>query len=723
MPKKKTALSGDRFKLTMSEYKKTGIIFLIIIVIFSFGVLLAMMGYTAKHEGSMGWWTETATKLDKTNIVDDEIKDWKIYKNEAYGYELKYPASWDVQEGLSNNKMDFISSGSIILSIGVFPERILEIADCTDYPTDEGQCEEIIIDGEKYMIESYDWEVVNLKYPFGGIINIASKSIENEDKKIFRSILSTFKLDQNTGWKTYRSEKYGFELQYPRSLILSENDNYDGDNDQMLDKKLLTLNKISNDNFLTINRFEIGKNETYKDVITDNSWLLGGGTGRVDFSKFKLVKIGDNPYYYRYFCGDPSGSVEDGTAACGFYYYYWLASGQDVYEFELSETLPTAIEKSESENYENTLSHQEMKDILSTFKFIEKDLTVLSSGINSDKKEDSSAIWMRYSDNNGSLIPDADIKLVLTSPEKYEYEAKYSEEDNRYYVTLFYVSKFKDSYCFKVSAAKDGYKSQEMDLGCIALSEYINKEIYNINNWEIYRNEKYGFEFKYPNSIMHKSGQAETSIEISEGVPFCDPEDTIELGRDKIECQSNILFNAILNSNLLIRVKEKPVDFIDLKKYVEKTSERIQEETKTAAAPSVVEFYSTIINNEEGFVIKVNRQNATEYKHEYIYLEKDKNIYIIGYDYLNGYTNPDSSHYDYDQKVQLDKIKEVISTLKFIEADNANLSYNYDWSSKDCTSFIENGGFGLSSSEKKDCGRWIDFGGDHLYYNSTYAHS
>ncbi|MBU4579884.1 hypothetical protein KKB43_02610 [Patescibacteria group bacterium] len=299
-------------------------------------------------------------------VVKDEIADWQTYKNEDFGYEIKYPANWEVKEGIGDNKMDFITSGSIILLIDVFPENTLGATYCTDHPTDKERCEEIIIDGQKNVIDSYSLETVNIKYPFGGIINIASTSIGNEDKKIFRSILSTFKLDKNTSWKTYRNEKYGFELQYPRSLILSENNNYKSDNDQALDKVLLSLNKISDDNFLTINRFEIGKNETFKNIIENNSWLPGGGTGHADLTKFKSVKIGDNNYYYRYFCGDPSGSVEDKNEACGFFYYYWLVKDQNVYEFELFDVLSTNDMKVD---FENSPSNLEFKKILSTFKF------------------------------------------------------------------------------------------------------------------------------------------------------------------------------------------------------------------------------------------------------------------------------------------------------------------------------------------------------------------
>lgn len=221
--------------------------------------------------------------------------------------------------------------------------------------------------------------VVAIIASFGAVLGVAgylakNKQTINQEPEVSvapKSETANQIIDETADWKTYRNEEYGFEVKYPKSLILSQNNNYNGSNNQMLDKVLLKLNENS-DNFITINRFEIGEGQTFEDVIAENSWLPGGGTRHEDFSKFKLVEIGDNSYYYRYFCGDPFGSVEDGNEACGFFYYYWLVNNQSVFGFELSDVLATGIEKSNPENYENPPSHLELKQILSTFKFIEK---------------------------------------------------------------------------------------------------------------------------------------------------------------------------------------------------------------------------------------------------------------------------------------------------------------------------------------------------------------
>ncbi len=204
----------------------------------------------------------------------------------------------------------------------------------------------------------------------GTLLGVAGYLAKNKPVKIQQPqippVTETVKSveDETANWKTYRNEEYGFEFKYPRTLTLSENNNYKSSEDQ----RLLQLNKSTDTNFITVSRFEIGKDQTFKDVIINNSWLPGGGPRHEDFSKFKLVKVGNNSYYYRYLCGSIGGPDEQGNTTCDYFYYYWLVKDQSVFEFELFDILLT---NNKNLDFENPPSHLELKQILSTFRFIE----------------------------------------------------------------------------------------------------------------------------------------------------------------------------------------------------------------------------------------------------------------------------------------------------------------------------------------------------------------
>jgi len=40
-----------------------------------------------------------------TQQVSDEYADWKVYKNETYGFEFKYPKDWGIKEEIYNSNM------------------------------------------------------------------------------------------------------------------------------------------------------------------------------------------------------------------------------------------------------------------------------------------------------------------------------------------------------------------------------------------------------------------------------------------------------------------------------------------------------------------------------------------------------------------------------------------------------------------------------------------
>lgn len=49
------------------------------------------------------------TKLNNEPVEVEETNDWKTYKNEEYGFEVKYPTEWHLEEGESG-MVTFVSS-------------------------------------------------------------------------------------------------------------------------------------------------------------------------------------------------------------------------------------------------------------------------------------------------------------------------------------------------------------------------------------------------------------------------------------------------------------------------------------------------------------------------------------------------------------------------------------------------------------------------------------
>lgn len=45
---------------------------------------------------SMEMWLE---RLNSKKIPETQIAEWKIYKNQEYGFELQYPSTWEITEG------------------------------------------------------------------------------------------------------------------------------------------------------------------------------------------------------------------------------------------------------------------------------------------------------------------------------------------------------------------------------------------------------------------------------------------------------------------------------------------------------------------------------------------------------------------------------------------------------------------------------------------------
>ena len=116
------------------------------------------------------------------------LNNWKTYRNEQYGFEVRYPSDWTNRD--SKEAILFQERGSTIISIGVVNLTVMGVTYCGAYPNDE-RCERL---GNGITV---DWGTSNpsaliAKTDEMGIFFELQSSLDGAGD-VFRKFLSTFK--------------------------------------------------------------------------------------------------------------------------------------------------------------------------------------------------------------------------------------------------------------------------------------------------------------------------------------------------------------------------------------------------------------------------------------------------------------------------------------------------------------------------------------------------
>ena len=171
--------------------------------------------YTANFQSFPLWPFEVSvpvpifTPRPSPTAMPDPTADWQTYRNEEYGFEFRYPGSWEVRNGLSYEI--FLNP---IGAAGKFPE--IQIITYTmdiaaeaglnnlrsyweSYNMENKKIESIVVDGIEGLkvsglsnlgTSNTPWNIIRIKLVYGDkIYHILS---DNADM-IFNQILSTFK--------------------------------------------------------------------------------------------------------------------------------------------------------------------------------------------------------------------------------------------------------------------------------------------------------------------------------------------------------------------------------------------------------------------------------------------------------------------------------------------------------------------------------------------------
>ena len=328
--------------------------------------------------GIFAWryWPKEGIKAPKEEVIEDETADWKTYRNEEYGFEVKYPRflkSISTGPNLEQQKLDKggtisgttqPSYDTVIFSdenneeqfkVEIFHLREENLSK-DEYIYLFGPCDNRFgFDlTETNIISVNNIEILQRK----GIASIKGEPashqvcyyfknynnnlivLSSDDDSMLRDIVSTlrlFKVDETADWQTYRNEEYGFAVKYPKDEKIS----YEGKTEYILQPLKINF-------------------RYFRIIVWDNSQKLA-----VEDYFLKESSCVQNKSICEYLDQGYSfetikvGEVEGFTTSVGVKSQIFVATTDERYIIEFLNLWPTNEEKTEIFN-----------QILSTFRFL-----------------------------------------------------------------------------------------------------------------------------------------------------------------------------------------------------------------------------------------------------------------------------------------------------------------------------------------------------------------
>ena len=199
---------------------KTNWKYILIVVILAVIVGGAILGYC--------WWTKQEIPLleiKKPEEVEEEIVDWRIYRNERYGFEFTFPDRWkDYKVSEEDTAIAFKLKHTrddeyhTVFRIKIYPKEKWDQLQSKEEPS----VEKYIDEKQGYILA---YSVGHDDEGYVGFPEVVPGEIyQGPFYDVENKIIPTFKFlaeDETANWKTYRNEEYGYEMKYPREWKLS----------------------------------------------------------------------------------------------------------------------------------------------------------------------------------------------------------------------------------------------------------------------------------------------------------------------------------------------------------------------------------------------------------------------------------------------------------------------------------------------------------------------
>ena len=203
-------------------------------------------------------------------IVKEDIDQRKVYKNEEYGFELKYPEDWyqrDNYQGtdimLLNTDKEIIRGGLrhddywlsespykrnpkytdnwVGIGINIYQKPVnfnwnnwtkdkfpvVEKYENLDYDNLNNGLKGIKVEklsgifyGNPNIFLEGENKIFNIRF-----FSVFPFDVDNDGLNYFEQVISTFKFiekDDTSDWQTYRNEEFGFEVNYPLGFFVNE---------------------------------------------------------------------------------------------------------------------------------------------------------------------------------------------------------------------------------------------------------------------------------------------------------------------------------------------------------------------------------------------------------------------------------------------------------------------------------------------------------------------